>query len=337
MKKKIFRPLVAVILATGLLVSCSSGNNESDSPAVEQTKSITSPVFQGDSAFAFIREQLEFGPRVPNSKAHQACGDYLVNTLQNFGWKVTEQRFQVNNYKGEKLNARNIIGAYRPELKKRILLSSHWDSRPWADQEEGNSNKAVPAANDGASGVGVLLEIARILHTVPDSLNLGVDIILFDVEDSGNSSESSDEYGGYCLGSLYWSQHKHIEGYSAYFGVLLDMVGAQNATFPKEGISRQYAGEVVKKIWSTASRLGYDRYFINVDGPAITDDHLPVNKHAKIPMVDIVHLQVNNREHTFFEHWHTTHDGLDKIDPETLKAVGQTVLQVLYDEASPVM
>lgn len=337
MKLNMFRSLVVVLLATSLLVSCSSGNDQEGLSEKEQVGVVHTPVFQGDTAFEFIRKQVEFGPRVPNSKAHQLCGDYLVNRLRNYGWQVSEQKFQVNNYKGEKLNARNIIGAYRPELKKRVLLTSHWDSRPWADEDQDNSNTPVPAANDGASGVGVLLEIARVLHTVPDSLHLGVDIIFFDVEDSGNSNESNDEFGGYCLGSLHWSQNKHIDGYSAYFGILLDMVGAKNATFPKEGISRQYAGEVVKKIWSTASKLGYDRYFINVDGPGITDDHLPVNKYAKIPMVDVVHLQVNNQNHTFFEHWHTADDTLENIDPETLKAVGQTVLQVLYEEALPVM
>ncbi len=326
---------MSVILTAGILFSCGSGSNENETTTTAQVNIVNTPVFEADSAVAFIQKQLEFGPRVPNSKAHKACGDYLINTLRNYGWQITEQQFQVRNYKGEMLNARNIIGTYRPEIKKRILLTSHWDSRPWADEDDKETSSPVPAANDGASGVAVLLEIARILNTQPDSLDLGIDIIFFDAEDSGNTSESDDEYGGYCLGSRYWSENKHIPGYSAYFGVLLDMVGAKNATFPKEGISRQYAGEVVKKIWGTASQLGYDRYFINVDGPGITDDHLPVNRTAKIPMVDIVHLQVNNRDHTFFEHWHTTQDTLENIDPETLKAVGQTLLQVLYNEASP--
>lgn len=331
------RSLAVVTFLASLLFSCGNASNGTDSSSNNQTSLVNAPVFEGDSAFNYIKQQLEFGPRVPNSKAHEACGDYLVNTLKQRGLEVMEQKFQVNNYKGEKLNARNIIGIYRPEIKKRILLAAHWDSRPWADEDKEHTTSAVPAANDGASGVAVLIEIARVLNSVPDSLNLGIDILFFDVEDSGNSSESNDEFGGYCLGSQYWSQNKHIDGYSAYFGVLLDMVGAKNATFPKEGISRQYAGEVVKKIWNTASKIGYDRFFINMDGPGITDDHLPVNKYANIPMVDIVHLQVNSQDRTFFEHWHTTHDTLENIDPETLKAVGQTLLQVLYEEASPIM
>jgi hypothetical protein len=327
--------VILLVGLIGLLSACKdTQQSTSTTSTTEGVLTVTAPSFNEDSALQFVQKQVDFGARIPNSKAHQQCGDYLINTLKQYGWQVTQQAFDAKNYKGEVLKSRNIIGSYRPEMKKRILLTSHWDSRPWADQEEEQSKKPVPAANDGASGVGVLLEIARVLSQQPDSLALGVDIIFFDAEDSGNSDEANDEYSGYCLGSQYWAANKHQANYSAYFGILLDMVGAPNATFPKEGISRQYAGEVVKKVWGTASQLGYDRYFINVDGPGITDDHLPVNKMAKIPMIDIVHLEVNHTDRTFFEHWHTTQDTMENISSATLKAVGQTVLQVLYNEAN---
>lgn len=334
MKLPYIKSFAAILLSIVLWGACKQTSDTTSTTTTAESPALPkAPSFNQDSAMAFIAKQVAFGPRVPNSKAHLQCGDYLVATLKNYGWQVTEQAFNVKNYKGETLKSRNIIGSYQPEAKKRILLSSHWDSRPWADQEDENSKNPVPAANDGASGVGVLLEIARVLKEQPDSLAIGIDIIFFDAEDSGNSQEASDEYSGYCLGSQYWAANKHLPNYSAYFGILLDMVGAANATFPKEGVSRQYAGEVVKKIWNTASQLGYDNYFINVDGPAITDDHLPVNKVAGIPMVDVVHLEINNADRTFFEHWHTTNDTMENISSETLKAVGQTVLQVLYNES----
>jgi glutaminyl-peptide cyclotransferase len=325
-------PLLVSVLA--LTFGCNT-QQSSEQTAEQAPKLVASPAFNADSAFAFIKKQVDFGPRVPNTPQHKACGDYLVASLKKYGWQVTEQNFSPTTFDGKKLNARNIIGSFNPSAAKRILLASHWDSRPFSDQDSVTKNKPVLAANDGASGPGILLELARVLSAQPNKPDIGVDIIFFDAEDWGASDqETSLEYSGFCLGSQYWAANKHIPNYTAYFGVLLDMAGAKGATFLKEGYSVQMAEEVVRQVWATAGRLGYNNYFIDEKGSSITDDHLPVNKVARIPMIDIIHTRQNNLSHTFFDQWHTTDDTLEHIDPKTLKAVGQTLIQVLYQEAA---
>jgi glutaminyl-peptide cyclotransferase len=321
--------ILVFVLWTGYGCNTKTGSQD----ATEETvKLVASPAFNADSAYAFVKQQVDFGPRVPNTAAHKQCGDYLVATLKKYGFAVTEQAFTATTYDGKALNARNIIGSFNPEAGKRILLAAHWDARPFADEDSLHKTKPVPAANDGASGVGVLLEVARTLSLQEKMPDVGVDIIFFDAEDWGNSDKATDKYSGYCLGSQYWAANKHNPNYTAYFGILLDMVGAKGAVFQKEGYSVQMAEGVVNNVWSIASRLGYSNYFIDQRGAAITDDHVPVNEVAKIPMIDIIHTQPNNLSNTFFNEWHTTHDTMENIDPNTLKAVGQTLIQVLYQE-----
>jgi glutaminyl-peptide cyclotransferase len=332
--KSLLPKAVWVLIAVSILSSCKN-KTDSDQTEEQTLKLAATPAFNADSAYAFIQKQVDFGPRVPNSSAHAKCGDYLVATLERLGLEVTEQNFTATTYDNKKLKARNIIGSFNPSASKRILLASHWDSRPFADQDSVHKEKPVPAANDGASGVGVLLEITRMLASTKDKPDIGIDIIFFDAEDWGNSEEAKDKFSGYCLGSQYWAANKHAPGYTAYFGILLDMVGAKNATFLKEGYSMEMAGGVVKTVWDIAAQLGYSNFFIDRRGSAITDDHLPVNEVAKIPMIDIIHTQADNIANTFFEDWHTTQDTMDNIDPETLKAVGQTLTQVLFQEAQP--
>ncbi|GAB3268206.1 M28 family peptidase [Larkinella harenae] len=322
---------LAVVIAVS---SCKSKkqDQQEESQATE-VKMVTAPSFNADSAYAYIEKQVSFGPRVPNTDAHRRCGDYLIATLKALGCEVTVQEFSATTYDNLKLNARNIIGSINPQATKRILLASHWDSRPFADQDSVARNKPVMGANDGASGVGVLLEMARTIQQAAAKPDVGIDLIFFDAEDWGNSELArNDEYSGFCLGSRHWAANKHKPGYTAYYGVLLDMVGAKGATFLKEGYSMQYAPTVVNTIWETASRMGYNQFFVDTgqSGPAITDDHLPVNRVAKIPMIDIIHLNVGSG--SFFEDWHTTGDGMDNIDRGTLKAVGQVLLQTLYNE-----
>ena len=313
--------------------SCKTNTSSEQTTESESTTALVkAPAFSGDSAYVFTEKQVKFGPRVPNSAAHTRCGDYLVAELKRLGCSVTEQKFVATHYDGRKLNARNIIGSINPQATKRILLASHWDSRPVADEDPVNKTGAIAGANDGASGVGVLLELARTIQQAAQKPTVGVDIIFFDVEDGGNSAVAKDKFTGFCLGSQYWAANKHKPGYSAYYGVLLDMVGAKGATFPREAFSNQYASEVTRNLWNLASRLGFSSYFIQQDGAAITDDHLPVNETAKIPMVDIIHLQMNNAQKTFFDDWHTHEDDMRNIDPQTLKAVGQTLVQALYQE-----
>jgi len=325
---------IKFILLIGLLYGCKTNSSSEQTSEYETgTILVKTPVFIGDSAFIFVDKQVKFGPRVPNSMAHTRCGDYLVAELKRLGCSVVEQKFVATSYDGSKLNARNIIGSINPQAVKRILLASHWDSRPIADEDPTNKKGAIAGANDGASGVGVLLELARSIQQSTLKPTVGIDLIFFDVEDGGNAALAKDKFSGFCLGSQYWAANKHIPNYSAYYGVLLDMVGAKGATFPKESFSMQYANEVTRSIWNMASQLGYSAYFVDQEGGGITDDHLPVNETAKIPMIDIIHLQMNNPKKTFFEDWHTHEDDMRNIDPNTLKAVGQTLMQALYQES----
>ncbi|WP_128547256.1 M28 family peptidase [Larkinella soli] len=327
-KKLIFFWLAAVVTVS----SCKSKKQDQEENKATETITVKAPDLNADSAFAYVARQVAFGPRVPNTEAHRRCGDYLIAKLKQFGCEVTVQSFTATTYDGIRLNARNIIGSINPNASKRIILASHWDSRPYADQDSVAKTRPVLGANDGASGVGVLLELARTVQQAGTKPGVGIDIIFFDAEDWGNSERARDEYVGFCLGSQYWSANKHKAGYSAYYGILLDMVGAKGATFQKEGYSMQYAPTIANKVWQTASQMGLNQYFVDSGrtGGSITDDHLPVNKVAKIPMIDIIHTHLESGN--FFADWHTADDDMDNIDANTLKAVGQVVLQTLYQE-----
>lgn len=293
----------------------------------------TSPTFNSDSAYSYIEKQVAFGPRVPGSREHRLCGEYLVQKLRQFGALVHQQQATVHTYDNTPLPIRNIIAQFQPHKERRILLFAHWDTRPFADHDPNPSKHHTPilGANDGASGVGVLLEIARIMHENPTKT--GIDIIFFDAEDYGEPSFQQNVPTGnwWCLGSQYWANNIHPPKYKAEYGILLDMVGAPNAKFFKEDISMIYAPHIVEKVWSTARKLGYGKYFIDEPGGAITDDHLPINQNAKIPSIDIIHFDPNT-PNGFGAYWHTTDDNMKNISKETLKAVGQTITEVIYNE-----
>jgi glutaminyl-peptide cyclotransferase len=324
-----------ILLLTGVLfsISCNSCQSNKNTIVAEPYRQI-SPEFNADSAYAFVEKQVDFGPRIPGSDAHKACGDYLMAKLTGFGVLVTEQKTDITHYDGKNLSIRNIIGSFYPEKEKRILLYAHWDTRPFADEEPdpGRQQQPIAGADDGASGVGTLLEIARNLSQYP--LEVGVDIIFFDLEDWGQPSFETDWVQGewWCLGSQYWSEQPHVENYKADYGILLDMVGAANASFLKEGYSTQYASNILEKVWNTAVKLGYGNYFLSKSGGYITDDHLPVNKHHRAPSINIINLKTDTQT-GFAPHWHTHRDDMRNIDRSTLKVVGQTVMEVIYTES----
>ena len=336
--KKIFLVVVACSL---IVAACDDKKNNSSETIQTDTKLVTAPTFSGDSAYTFIEKQIAIGPRVPNTPAHIRGGDYIVAKLKSYGVEVIEQPFTVKGWDGILVKGRNIIGVINPKAEKRLLFSSHWDSRRFSDNDSltVNHKKPVPAANDGASGVAVLLEMARVIQQAKEKPTVGVDLIFFDAEDWGSGEKAVGDkepgypdydYVGFCLGSRYWAKNPHKPGYTAYYGVLLDMVGAKGATFLKEGYSMQFAPSVAQTIWTTASQLGYSQYFVDKNGGAITDDHLAPNTIAKIPMIDIIHL--NALSGGFFPDWHTAEDDMRNIDPNTLKAVGQTLVQTIYNE-----
>ena len=337
-----------VLLAIFSLLLFSCGNLKKQA-ATEAAMQPVGPAFCADSAYAFCEEQCNFGSRTMNSKAHDDCEQWIISKFQQYGMTVIPQKTLLKGYDGTMLRSTNIIASYKPDLTERILLCAHWDSRPWADNDpdENNWHKPVMAANDGASGVAVMLEVARLLHkldtdstVVADSKpsilnsNLGIDFICFDAEDYGFPQwETVNDPGNtFALGAQYWSANLHKDGYTARFGILLDMVGGQGAHFYQEYMSKQYAGSVVDKVWKAASVLGYGSFFPMKDGVGITDDHIPVNTVAKIPCVDVIPYYPDCEQSSFGPTWHTVNDDMAHIDKATLQAVGQTVIQVIFSE-----
>lgn len=292
------------------------------------------PNFNADSAYAFVQKQVDFGPRIPGTEAHKETLNWLVQQLEATGAKVQIQSGVETLYNGKKQQFSNIIASFNPDNEKRILLAAHWDTRPFADQEKNpeNWNKHIDGANDGGSGVGVLLEIARQLQAKP--VGIGVDIVLFDLEDWGQPEfdKGPRKNDTYALGAQYWSKNPHKAGYDAQYGILLDMVGDKNSTFLHESFSTQYAPMLLKKVWRVAGDLGYSNYFLYTAAPPIQDDHYYVNTVAGIPMIDVISLNTNSSDHLFPPSWHTLDDNMSNIDPKALKAVGQTVLTVVYRE-----
>ncbi|MDD4515306.1 M28 family peptidase [Massilibacteroides sp.] len=327
------RKIVVLFLAFSFM-SCGQRPKSTEGTVAAETKQTSTtqtPDFNADSAYHYVATQVAFGPRVPNTKAHKDCGLYLEAELKRFGASVFVQEAILEAYDGTKLEAKNIIGSYNTDQKQRVLLFAHWDSRPYADRDPDEANHYTPidGADDGASGVGVLLEIARLLQqNTPD---LGIDIIFFDAEDYGtHHSKEERTPHSWCLGSQFWVKNPHVPNYTAEYGILLDMVGSKNAQFYKEGLSLQYAAPFVERIWTTARELGYGKFFISARGIPVTDDHEYVIKGRNIPCVDIINNDPNT-DKGFGDYWHTMNDNMDIISAETLKAVGQTVLEVIYN------
>ena len=327
---------IFMVLALLLVTACNSNKKAASNGGGDITMQPVGPAFNADSAYAFCQKQCDFGPRTMNTDAHDKCGDWIMDKFRQYGCAVTPQRTTLNGYDGTPLKSTNIIASYRPELAERVLLCAHWDSRPWADNDPDSANwrKPVMGANDGASGVAVMLEIARLLADDTTKLGVGVDFICFDAEDWGvpRWSDASDNGDSWALGAQYWAANPHKAGYKARFGILLDMVGGQGSQFWREGMSMQYAPDIVKKVWDAAKVAGFGSLFIDRDGAYVTDDHVPVNDKAKIPTIDIVAFYPDCQSSSFGPTWHTVNDDMSAIDKNTLGAVGQTVIQVLYSE-----
>ena len=291
------------------------------------------PQCSPDSAYAYVAEQVAFGPRVPNTPAHKECAHYLTTTLERMGATVLCQEADLTAFDGTILHATNIIGSFAPEKSRRVMLCAHWDTRPFSDAETDSTlwNTPLDGANDGASGVGVLLELAR--HIAHMTLNVGVDIIFFDAEDYGTPEfyQGPQRQNTWCLGSQYWAKHPHVPNYKAEYAILLDMVGAPDALFTYEYFSYQYGAHLLEKVWTTAHRLGYGRHFSTMKTYPITDDHYYVNTIARIPCIDIIHHNPHS-SHGFGFFWHTQEDNLTNISPVTLAAVANTLLHTLVDE-----
>jgi hypothetical protein len=323
--------IISLAVLSGWMQSCKPGDPNHDEDEVDTDTLVSEPIapmqpvsFDADSAYGFIEKQVKFGPRVPGSAAHAKTAAWLIDKLNGYTDTVHVQKGEVVGFKGQTVPFQNIIGVFNPNSKDRILLSAHWDTRPLADEDPNASNRPADGANDGGSGVGVLLEIARQLHA--NRPGLGIDIVLFDVEDGGERRGNSETW---CLGSQYWSKTPHVPGYKARFGILLDMVGAKDAVFPYELHSLDFASDYVYLVWQTAQSLGYGNFFRNEKGGHITDDHYYINSILGIRTLDIIQYNTNS-DNGFGEYWHTQNDNMSIIDRKTLKAVGHTVIEVIY-------
>lgn len=318
--------LLALLLVCSLIFMACEDEPENDvnEPfALKET-----PVFDAENAYTHIAKQVSFGPRVPGTAAQKKCAAYLEAEITKYCDTVYVQETTVTQPTTNKeYPCINIIGSINPKALYRVLILAHYDTRPWADMDDKDPNKPILGADDGASGCGVMLEMARAIHAGDVPLeDIGVDFLFVDVEDVGKTEWTELSYS---LGTQYWAQHPHKANYKANYGICLDMVGSKNAQFLLEGFSKRYADDKQRNIWDVANRLGYGNYFLYQDGGAITDDHVVINEMANIPCVDVINLQDGG---SFGPYWHTHNDNMEIIDKNTLKAVGQSILQVLYEE-----
>lgn len=325
----------ALALTTLLTSSCkgasgSAGTTQNGSLSQAQTTR-TKPQFCADSAYLNVAAQCAFGPRVPGTDAHRQCSEWLEQELKRHGAVVKVYEGEMKTFDGKTFNARNVFGSINPNAKMRVLLMSHWDSRPFSDQEETKEKQKEPVmgANDGASGVGVLLELARL--TQEKMPQVGIDVLLDDLEDYGAPDywNGSHDEKWWAMGTQLWCKQAAREGYRAQYGILLDMVGSPNATFYREYYSERFAPAINNEIWSIAARLGFGDVFVNRDGGGVTDDHVFVNKMLGIPTVDIIDYRMG-QDSGFDPVWHTNNDTMDNISAETLRKVGEVLVEMLW-------
>lgn len=335
--KMIIGGATAAVVVAIAAVGMSTGWGHADSIDMEESMDKIDPVgpaFSADSAYAFTQAQCDFGPRAMNTEGHDRCGSWIVNKFRQYGCVVTSLRADLKGYDGTVLKSQNIWARIHPERTERILLCAHWDSRPWADNDPDSANwhKPILAANDAASGVAVMLEIARLLQR-DTTLRVGVDFVCFDAEDWGTPQWAESEGGdnSWALGAQYFAANLPY-GFHVRYGILLDMVGGEGARFYKEGMSMQFAPEIVKKVWRAARKAGYGNFFPRQEGGMVTDDHIPLNQTARIPTIDIIPFYPDCAQSSFGPTWHTLNDNMEHISRNTLKAVGQTMIQVIYTE-----
>lgn len=307
--------------------------SDSDPPVPGEPELPSAPTFSPDSAYFFIQQQVDFGPRVPGTPQHTACADWMITKLKGYGATVIEQKGTVTAFNGKQLPLRNIIARWAPERSDRVLLLAHYDTRPFADKDDERQGEPILGANDGGSGVGILLEIAR--HLATKQHGPGVDMLFTDVEDYGQPSGSmgieENSVDTWALGSQWFSRNPPTPGYSARFGILLDMCGTRDAVFVREAYSMKYAPAIVARVWKTAASLGHGARFKQETKFFVgTDDHIAINERLRIPTIDIIEFYEGTN--AFHPSWHTHDDNMEVIDRATLGAVGSTVLTTVWKE-----
>lgn len=330
------RKILTIVLGLGLLTcacrqSSNAGKSETQNDTLKYDNAIT-PQFNSDSAYAYVKQQVDFGTRVPGSAGHKKCEKYIVDELNRHGADtVILQSAEVTAFNGDSLPITNILAQFNRENNYRVLLAAHYDTRPWADNESSDENRRRPilGANDGASGVGVLLEVARLLAEYTPQI--GVDLLFVDAEDYGDASGWDRKDDTWCLGTQYWvGNMPYNQENKPAFGIVLDMVGGLDARFHREYYSNKHARSLVDKVWAAGANAGFADKFINEVGGSLVDDHVFINE-AGIPCIDIVECN-NAITRSFPPTWHTLNDDMSSIDKRSLLAAGQTVLNVLYGE-----
>src|SRR6185312_13794788 len=333
--KVLIGALMAILPAFILFNGCHHNENSatvssSDTTKVTAETPVAVPAFNADSAYNYVKEQVDFGPRIPGTKSHQQCLNFIVAQLTKESLHPIIQESKARTFDRKQFKFENIIAQSQPKNNVRVMLCTHWDTSPWADMDTVEPNKPFDGADDGGSGVAVLLELARHLKNA----GIGVDLVFVDIEDYGQQDGVNDESTKYppqdntwCIGSQYWAKNLPNNYIMPRYGILLDMVGGKNALFPMEGTSMQYAPQVVRKVWDIAARIGYGNYFTHDQtGPTI-DDHKYINELANIPTIDIVHYDIKTRDYPYFHHKHS--DNMSVIDKSTLQVVGTTLLNVI--------
>ena len=325
---------INISILAAILTACSNTTAVSSAEVAEPEKVVTEkswPTFNADSAYRYVAEQVAIGPRVPGTVSHIRCRDYIAEKMSSFGADtVFFQSALVTAFNGKKLPMHNIMARFNTQASTRILIAAHYDTRPWADEDpdKSNHNKAIDGANDGASGVGVALELARgIGSSLP---GIGVDFLMTDVEDYGTSTDETSGEISWALGAQYFAKNNlYTPTERPIYGILLDMVGGRSARFYREYFSEQAAPWVNSKVWQAARAEGITR-FINESRGAVTDDHLFITQ-AGIPCIDIIECS-HPQTGTFAPTWHTMADNLESIDSATLGDVGRTLMRVIYTE-----
>ncbi len=328
---------VACVLGATCFGTLGIGGNSASAESEEATEVQSRFVFDADSAYKYCAAQCDFGPRVMNTEAHDKCGEWIKGKFEEYGCTVENQKADLKGYDGTIYHNNNIIARTNPDAKQRIMFCAHWDSRPWADNDpdESNHHKPVMGANDAASGVAVMLELARILHADSAGVNIGVDFVCFDAEDCGTPqwADVADDPDSWALGAQHWAKtfalNAGARNWHYEYAILLDMVGGEGAKFYKEGFSTEYAPDILSNVWESANAAGYGSFFVDNTGGYITDDHVPVNKIAGVRCVDIIAYYPDCQQSSFGPTWHTVSDTMEHISVSTLKAVGQTMAQLL--------
>ncbi len=271
--------------------------------------------FNGRTALTYVEKQMSFGPRIPNKPGHQQEADWLLAELRTRADTVIVQEINHRLKTGEVLHLRNFFARFKPQATERVLFLAHWDTRPMADKSEnlGQQRMPVPGANDGASGVAVLLGVADALKARPPAN--GVDLLFVDGEDYGDFADTNDVL----IGSRWFAAHQP-PGYQPLFAVLFDMVGDKDLQIYEEGQSVAFAPEVVQRVWRVAADRGHERQFIPNVKHTLTDDHVSLQK-VGIHAIDVVDFD--------YPYWHTTEDTLDKVSAESLQIVGDVAVSLV--------